>query len=80
MNENLTNYNSKIVCYCRKLKKASTVEKCYSRDRVVHIATRNGSRNKATKVFHINHLLKLFPNFIFGDNRDSTSDTVFNAT
>ena len=80
INENLTNYNNKIAFYCRKLKKASLVEKCYSRDGVVHIATRDGLRDKATKVFHMNQLLELFPDFIFSDNRNSTSDTVFNAT
>ena len=37
-------------------------------------------RDKATKVFHMNQLLKLFPDFIFSDNRNSTSDKVFNAT
>ena len=80
INENLTNYNNKIAFYCRNLKKASLVEKCYSRDGEVHIMTRDGWWDKATKVFHMNQLLELFPDFIFSDNRNSTSDTVFNAT
>ena len=79
INENLTNYNSKKAFYCRKLKKASLVEKCYCRGGVVHIVTRDGWRDKATKVFHMNQLLELFPDFIFSDKRNSTSDTVFNA-
>ena len=56
--ENLANYNNKIAFYCRKLKKA--FGKCYSRDGVVHIATRDGWRDKTTKVFHMNQLLELF--------------------
>ena len=41
INENLANYNNKISFYCRKLKKASLVEKCYFRDEVVHIVTKD---------------------------------------
>ena len=73
MKENLTNYNNKIALYCRKLKKASLVEKCYSRDGEVHIMTRDGWWDKATKVFHMNQLLELFPDFIFGNNKNLTS-------
>ena len=80
VNENLTSYTNKIAFYCRKLKKASQVEKCYPRDGVVCIVTRDGWRDKATKVFHMNQLLELVPDFIFSDNRNLTSDTVFNVT
>ena len=51
INENLTNYNNKIAFYCRKLKKASLVEKCYSRDWVVHIVTRDGWGIRLQKSF-----------------------------
>ena len=77
--ENLTNYNNKIAFHCRKLNKASLVEKCYSRDGVVHIVTKDGWRDKATKVLHMNQLLELFPEFIFSDSRNSTGDAVFDA-
>ena len=80
INENLKNFNNKIAFYCRKWKKASLAEKCYSRDGVIDIVTGDGWRDKAAKAFHMNQLLELFPDFIFSDNRNSTSDTVFNAT
>ena len=50
MKENRTNYNNKIALYCRKLKKASLVEKCYSRDGLVHNVTGDGWRDKATSL------------------------------
>ena len=63
INENLTDYKDKIACYWRKSKKASLIEKCYSRDGAVHIATKDGYRNKATNVFYMNQLLDLFSGF-----------------
>ena len=74
-----TNYNYKIAFYCRKLKKASLFEKCYSRDEVVYIVTKGEWRDKATNILHMNQLLELFSDFIFSDNRNSTGDSVFNA-
>ena len=50
VNENLTSYTNKIAFYCRKLKKASQVEKCYPIDGVVCIVTRDGWRDKATSL------------------------------
>ena len=79
INVNLTDHNNKIAFYCRKLKKASLVEKCYSIDGVVHIITKDGWRDKATNGFHMNQLLELFLDLIFSDNRNSTSDAVINA-
>ena len=40
INENLIDYNNKIAFCYRKLKETSLVEKCYSRDGVVHIVTK----------------------------------------
>ena len=74
-----SSYNNKIAFCCKKLKKASLVEKCYSKDRGVHIVTKDGWRDKATKVFHMNQLLEVFPDFIFSDNRNSTCYAVVNA-
>ena len=68
-----------MVYFFVRVKKASLVEKCYSRDGIAHIVTRDRWRDNATKVFHTNQLLELFRDFIFSDNRNSTSDTVFNA-
>ena len=76
ISENLTNYNNKIAFYCRRLKKTSLVEKCYSRDRVVHIVTKDEWRDKATKALHMNQLLELFPDFVFSDSRNSTGDVL----
>lgn len=53
-NENPTDYNNKVIPHCMKIKKESFVEKCYSRDEVVHIAAKDGWRNRALKVFHVN--------------------------
>ena len=47
---------------------------------MVHIVTNDGWRDKVTKVIHMNQLLELFPDFIFSDKRNSTSDAVINAT
>ena len=79
INENLIDYNNKIAFYCRKLKKVSFVEKCYFRDGVVHIVTRDGWRDKAAKVFDMNQLLELYSDFTFSDNMNLTSDAVINA-
>ena len=79
ISENLTNYNKKIAFYCRRLKKTTLVEKCYSRDRVVHIVTKDEWRDEATKALHMNQLLELFPDFVFSDSRNSTGDVLVNG-
>ena len=78
INENLTDYNTKVEIYCRKLK-GITIYKCYSRDGVVHTVTNDGWRDKATKVFHKNQILDLFPDIMFSGNNNATSDAVINA-
>ena len=46
---------------------------------MVHIVTKDEWRGKATKDLHMNQLLKLFPDLVFSDSRNSTGDAVFNA-
>ena len=50
----------------RKLKCNNLVNACYSRDGVVTIKI--SDRSKAIKVYHMNDLLNLFPDFDFDDN------------
>ena len=57
INENLTRANSKIAFHSRSLKRNLLIDKCYTKDGVVHI-----------KVFHLNTLMDLFPNFDCGDD------------
>ena len=47
--------------------------------RMVHIETKDGWRDKATKVLHMNQLLEFFPDFIFSGNSNSIGDSVFSA-
>ena len=41
INENLTPVNNKIAFHCRKLKRNGQIDKTYSRDGEIHIASRN---------------------------------------
>ena len=41
--------------------------------------TKDGWKDKATSVLHMNQLLELFPDFIFSDSRNMTGYAVFNA-
>ena len=66
INENLTRANSKIAYHSRKLKRSSLIEKCYTREGVVHIVCNDLQNGKVIKVLHLNTLLNLFPNFDFG--------------
>ena len=64
--ENLTNYNSKLLYYCRKLRRASLINKEYTRDGIVNIV--KSLHDKPIRVLHANELINLFPNFKFEDD------------
>ena len=68
INENLTRANSKIAFHSRRLKRNSLIDKCYTKDGVVHIVCPDLQNRKVIKVFHLNTLMDLFPNFDFGDD------------
>ena len=68
INENLTRANSKIEFHSRNLKRNSLIEKCYTKDRVVHIASPDLQNGKVIKVLHLNTLMDLFPDFDFGND------------
>ena len=65
ISENLTPLNSKLVFNCRKLKRDSKIEKCYTINRIVRIA----KDNKLMKIYHLKDLQELFPEYVF-DNSD----------
>ena len=50
----------------RKLKRNNLVDSCYTRDGIVTSII--GDRSKAIKVYHMNDLLDLFPDFDFNDD------------
>ena len=58
--------NNKIVFYCRKFKRNGQIDKTYSRDGVIHIATGNIRDVKSNKILHMSMLLDTFPDFDFG--------------
>ena len=66
MNENLTPMNNKIAFYCRKFKRNGQIDKTYSRDGVIHIATGNIRDVKSNKILYMSMLLDTFPDFDFG--------------
>lgn len=68
INENLSRANSKIAYYSRSLKRSSLIEKCFTKDGVVHISSPDVQNGKLIKVLHLNGLVDLFPNFDFGDD------------
>lgn len=68
INENLTRSNGKIAFHSRNLKRSSKIEKCYTKDGVVHIAGGQLENGKVMKILHLNTLLELFPEFDFGEN------------
>ena len=68
INENLTYSNGKIAFHSRNLKRNSLIEKCYTRDGVVHISGGELENGKVIKILHLNTLLDLFPNFDFGED------------
>ena len=63
INKNFTHANSKIAFHSRSLKRNSLINKCYMKDGVVHIVCPDLQNGKVIKVFHLNTLLDLFPNF-----------------
>ena len=64
----MTRANSKIAFHSRRLKRNSLIDKCYTKDGVVHIVCPDLQNGKVIKVFHLNTLMDLFPNFDFGDD------------
>ena len=66
INENLTPMNNKIAFHCRKLKRNGQIDKTYSRDGVIHIASSNIRDGKVIKILHMSMLLDIFPDFDFG--------------
>ena len=58
--------NNKIAFYCRKFKRNGQIDKTYSRDGVIHIATGNIRDVKSNKILHMSMLLDTFPDFHFG--------------
>ena len=57
--------NNKIAFYCRKFKRNGQIDKTYSRDGVIHIATGNIRDVKSNKILHMSMLLDTFPDFDF---------------
>ena len=60
-----TNYNNKIAFYCRKLKKASLFEKCYSRNGVVHLVTKNSTGDAIFNAPLVKKLMERLQIFFF---------------
>ena len=59
-NENLTPMNNKIPFHCRKLKRNGQINKTYSRDGVIHIASSNIRNGKVIKILQMSILLDIF--------------------
>ena len=66
INENLTPRNNKIAFHCRKLKRNGQINKTYSRDEVMHIASSNIRDRKVIEILYTSVLLDIFPDFDFG--------------
>ena len=58
--------NNKIPFHCRKLKRNGQINKTYSRDGVIHIASSNIRDGKVIKILQMSMLLDIFPDFHFG--------------
>ena len=65
-NENLTEYNSTLAFYGRKLKHAGLINSTYTLNGTVHILGTVGER--PIKVFYMSKLVELYPNFDFSNN------------
>ena len=63
--ENLTRINESLTYDGRKLKRNNLVNTCYAKDGIVTVKISDCS--KAIKVYHMNDLLDLFPDFNFDD-------------
>ena len=75
ISENLTRTNKWLACQGRKLKRNNLVNACYTRDGIVTIKISDHS--KAIKVYHMNDLFDLSPDFDFDDDEhfhDATPD------
>ena len=57
IDENLTPVNNKIAFHCRKLKRNGQIDKTYSRDGVIHIASSNIRDGKVIEILHMSMLL-----------------------
>ena len=66
ISENLTRMNGSLAYQGRKLKRNNLVNACYTRDGIVTIKI--SDRFKAIKIYHMNDLLDLFPDFDFDDD------------
>ena len=66
--ENLTPMNNKIAFHCRKLKHNGQIDKTYSSDGVIRIASSNIRDRKVIKILHMSMLLDIFPDFDFGSD------------
>ena len=76
-NENLTPMNEPIAYNCRKLKHSGLIHGCFSRDDIVRIKHRE--KDRPVKIFHMDKLHGLFPDFDFGDAEDE-DDIFLNAS
>ena len=61
ISENLTPASSKLAFNCRKLKRYSEIEKCYTINGIVHVV----KKNKLMKLYHLKDLTLLFINIAF---------------
>ena len=66
ISQNLTRMNESLAYQGRKLKRNNLMNTCYTRDGIVTVKI--SDRFKAIKVYHINDLLDLFPDFDFDDD------------
>ena len=66
ISENLTRMHKSLAHQGRKLKRDNLANACYTRDGIVTIKI--SDRYKAIKVYHMNDLLDLFPDFDFDDD------------
>ena len=69
--ENLTEYNNTLAFHGCKLKRAGLINSTYTFNGTVHILRTAGER--PIKVFHMNKLLELYPNFEFSNNDGNVS-------
>ena len=75
INENLTHKNNKIAFHCGELKRNSRIDKTYSRDSIVQIASKDIKNGKKIKIMHMNTLHDRFRDFNFGeDAREDHND------
>ena len=64
--ENLTPVNNKIAFHWRKLKRDGQIDKTYSRDGIISIASSKIRDGKVIKILHMSMLLDTFLDFDFG--------------